>query len=32
VSIAIGVYKQPISITLEDSQRNIFRTWEEDWT
>ena len=31
VSIEIGVYKQPIPITLEDSQRNIFSTWEEDW-
>ena len=32
MSIAIGVYKKPIPITLEDSQRNIFRTWEEEWT
>jgi hypothetical protein len=26
------VYKQPIPITLEVSQRNVSRTWEEDWT
>jgi hypothetical protein len=32
VNIAIRVYKQPIPNTLEDSQRNIFRTWEEEWT
>jgi hypothetical protein len=31
MSTAIGVYKQLIPITLEDSQSNIFKTWEEDW-
>lgn len=29
--VAIGVFEQPIPITLEDTRRNIFRIWGEDW-